>query len=66
VNAFDANHYRIGYGGGFFDRTLATLNPRPQSVGVGFDFQKVKSVRPEAHDQPLDLMITESSLSRLR
>jgi 5,10-methenyltetrahydrofolate synthetase len=66
VNAFDANHYRIGYGGGFFDRTLATLNPRPQSVGVGFDFQKVESVRPEAHDQPLDVMITESSLSRLR
>lgn len=66
VNAFDEGHYRIGYGGGFFDRTLATLSPRPLAVGVGFDFQKVECVRPEAHDQPLDVMITESSLSRLR
>lgn len=66
VNAFDSDLYRIGYGGGFFDRTLASIEPRPLAVGVGFDFQQVASIRPEAHDQPLDIVITESRVSRLR
>ncbi|MDQ5946125.1 MAG: 5-formyltetrahydrofolate cyclo-ligase [Pseudomonadota bacterium] len=64
VNAFDADHYRIGYGGGFFDRTLASLAPRPLAIGIGFDFQKVESIRPAAHDLPLDAMATESGVSR--
>ena len=66
VNAFDADHYRIGYGGGFFDRTLASLAPRPLAIGIGFDFQKVESIRPAAHDLPLDAMVTESGVSRRR
>lgn len=60
VNAFDDARYRLGYGGGFFDRTLAALSPRPLTIGVGFDFQHVASIFPEAHDQPLDRMVTES------
>lgn len=63
VNAFDAAHYRIGYGGGFFDRTLASLSPRPLAIGVGFEFQRVESIRPAAHDLPLNAMVTESSVS---
>ncbi|MCK6404716.1 MAG: 5-formyltetrahydrofolate cyclo-ligase [Rhodocyclaceae bacterium] len=62
VNAFDGAGYRIGYGGGFFDRTLAALSPRPLVVGVGFDFQQVDSTRPQAHDIPLDAIVTETAL----
>lgn len=62
VNAFDAACFRIGYGGGFFDRTLAAATPRPLAIGVGFDFQFVASTRPQAHDLPLDAVVTESGL----
>ena len=64
VNAVDAAGYRLGYGGGFFDRTLAALAPRPMTIGVGFDFQRVPSIFPQAHDQPLDAMVTESGCDR--
>lgn len=64
VNAFDAAGYRIGYGGGFFDRTLAALNPRPLSIGVGFELSRVASIRPEAHDMRLDAMVTEAGVFR--
>ena len=64
LNAFDAACFRIGYGGGFFDRTLASLTPRPLAVGVGFDFQQVATTRPQAHDLPLDAIVTESVLLR--
>ena len=60
VNAFDAAGYRLGYGGGFFYRTLATLSPRPLAIGIGFDFQRVDSIQPAAHDMPLDAIVTES------
>lgn len=64
VNAFDAANYRLGYGGGFFDRTLAARSPRPLAIGVGFDFQRVDSIRPTAHDLPLDAVVTESGCQR--
>ena len=62
VNAFDAHGFRIGYGGGFFDRTLASLSPRPLAIGVGFAFQQVESTLPQAHDLPLDAIVTENGL----
>ena len=64
LNAFDAACFRIGYGGGFFDRTLASLTPRPLAIGVGFDFQQVTSTQPKEHDMPLDAIVTESKLLR--
>lgn len=66
VNAFDAAGFRIGYGGGFFDRTLATLSPRPLAIGVGFDFQQVPSTRPQAYDLPLAMIVTDSALIQPR
>jgi 5-formyltetrahydrofolate cyclo-ligase len=50
---------RLGYGGGFYDRTLAALTPRPFTVGLGFAFSYVPDLKPEAHDVPLDAMLTE-------
>jgi 5,10-methenyltetrahydrofolate synthetase len=64
VNAFDAHGYRIGYGGGFFDRTLAALKPAPLCIGVGFELARVDSIRPEAHDVRLDAMVTEAGVFR--
>ena len=60
LNGFDGAGYRLGYGGGYFDRTLAALSPRPLAVGVGFEINRVASIRPAAHDQRLDWIITEN------
>ncbi|MDR3157960.1 MAG: 5-formyltetrahydrofolate cyclo-ligase [Zoogloeaceae bacterium] len=60
LNAFDAAGYRLGYGGGFFDRTLAALRPAPLTLGVGFELGRTKSVWPQAHDCPLDWLFTEA------
>ena len=62
VNAFDARGYRIGYGGGYFDRTLAAAVPRPLALGVGFELARVADIRPEAHDIPLDGVATEAGM----
>ncbi len=62
VNAFDAAGYRLGYGGGYFDRTLAMLQPRPYCIGLGFDFCQVPSIHPEAHDQALDCIVTDAEV----
>jgi 5,10-methenyltetrahydrofolate synthetase len=57
LNAFDAAGYRIGYGGGYFDRTLAET---PMiAVGVGFEIGRVESALPQAHDKPMDWIVTE-------
>jgi 5-formyltetrahydrofolate cyclo-ligase len=61
---FDAAGHRLGYGGGYFDRTLAQLAPRPTAVGLGFELGRLESVQPGAHDQRLDAIITEGGLFR--
>ncbi|MDR2839480.1 MAG: 5-formyltetrahydrofolate cyclo-ligase [Azonexus sp.] len=65
LNGFDAAGYRLGYGGGYFDRTLAALSPRPLAVGVGFEINRLPSIQPEAHDQRLDWIVTEVGVFRL-
>jgi 5,10-methenyltetrahydrofolate synthetase len=65
VNAFDAAGYRLGYGGGYFDRTLAALNlagQHPLVIGTGFELARVSSIRPEPHDLPLDAIVTEQGV----
>jgi len=64
VNGFDHDGYRIGYGGGFFDRTLAALRPAPLAIGVGFELSRVASIRPEPHDIRLDAMVSEAGVWR--
>ena len=60
LNGFDQAGYRLGYGGGYFDRTLASLQPRPLAVGVGFEINRLPTIRPEPHDQRLDWLVTEA------
>lgn len=60
LNGFDSAGYRLGYGGGYFDRTLASMQPRPLAVGVGFEINRLPTIRPEVHDQRLDWLVTEA------
>lgn len=55
---YDRNCHRLGYGGGYFDRTLAALDPRPLVVGVGHPFSAVPTIHPLAHNIPMDVVIT--------
>ncbi len=59
---YDARGFRLGYGGGFYDRTLAGLDPRPATVGLGFANGLVEGFEPEAHDQPLDAILNEDGV----
>ena len=63
VNGFDDQGYRLGYGGGYFDRTLAALPLRPVAVGIGFELARVDSIGPDTHDIPLDYLVTEGGVS---
>jgi 5-formyltetrahydrofolate cyclo-ligase len=59
---FDAAGHRLGYGGGFYDRTLAALSPRPLAIGVGFEAGRLASIEPADHDQPMDVIVTEAGV----
>ena len=61
-NAFDREGYRLGYGGGFFDRTLAVWPRRPLVLGLTFDEYLVETVYPESHDQVVDWVVTEKRM----
>ncbi len=54
--------FRLGYGGGFYDRTLAALAPRPFTVGLGFTSGFVDDFEPEPHDQPLDAILNDNGV----
>ena len=55
--------YRLGYGGGFYDRTLATLQPRPVTVGLGFSHGWLPDLLPEPHDVPLDVLLNDQGVA---
>lgn len=59
---FDAQGFRLGYGGGFYDRTLACLVPRPLTIGVAYELSRVDSIRPQAFDLPMDYVVTERGI----
>lgn len=64
LTGFDAAGFRLGYGGGFFDRTVVELEPRPLLIGVGFDLSRLPTIFPQPYDQPMDIVVTESGIQR--
>jgi 5,10-methenyltetrahydrofolate synthetase len=63
---FDSDGYRLGYGGGFFDRTLAALSPRARAIGVGQGVAAIPTIFPQPHDVRMDSIVTEAGVVRLR
>ena len=61
---FDEDCYRLGYGGGYFDRTLAALSPRPLAIGVGFGLSRLETIYPQHFDIPMNLIVTEGGAHR--
>jgi 5,10-methenyltetrahydrofolate synthetase len=59
---FDRQCYRLGYGGGYFDRTLATLSPRPLAIGVGYEISQLETIFPQSFDIPMDVIVTEARI----
>ena len=57
---FDQARYRLGNGGGYFDRTLASLARRPVVIGIGYDAGALDTIFPQPHDIPMDAVLTES------
>ena len=59
VVGFDRACCRLGFGGGFYDRTLAAFPSRPRFLGVGYSVAAIPTIFPQWHDIPLDAVITE-------
>jgi 5-formyltetrahydrofolate cyclo-ligase len=57
---FDDAGYRLGYGAGYYDATIASFPVRPFRVAVGFEFSRLPTIYPQPHDQPMDVIITEA------
>jgi 5-formyltetrahydrofolate cyclo-ligase len=63
---FDSRGYRLGYGGGFYDRTLAALRPKPLAIGVGYELGRLATIHPQPHDIPMDALVTEAGVVHFR
>jgi 5-formyltetrahydrofolate cyclo-ligase len=62
--AFDSSGYRLGYGGGFYDRTLALL--QVPAIGIAYAGQESASLPREPHDRSLDMILTEQGIRHFR
>jgi len=57
--AVDDHGYLLGYGGGYFDRTLSSITPQPLKIGEAFEMSRLETIYPQAYDIPLDFIVTE-------
>jgi 5,10-methenyltetrahydrofolate synthetase len=64
MNGWDMQGYRLGYGGGFFDRTLAAFAARPVVIGVTYEMARIDTIHPQDWDIPVDYVATERGLYR--
>ncbi len=62
MNGWDARGYRLGYGGGFFDRTLASLKDKPLVIGVSYEMARMPTIYPQPWDVPMDYVVTERAV----
>ena len=63
---FDGAGYRLGHGGGYYDRTLATVTQKPLTIGIGYELGRLQTIYPQPHDIPMDAIVTESGVVRYR
>ena len=61
---FDRQGYRLGYGSGYYDRTLATYSLQPLTIGVAFEMQRLKNIHPQSHDIAMQYIVTEIGIFR--
>lgn len=66
VVGFDDACYRLGYGGGYYDRTLAAMSPRPTTIGIGPECARLDTIYPQPHDIPMDVIVTEKIVRNRR
>jgi 5,10-methenyltetrahydrofolate synthetase len=59
---FDTRGYRLGYGGGYFDRTLAAATPRPLAIALAREASRMETIHPQPYDIPMDFVITEDGI----
>ncbi len=59
---FDLQGYRLGYGGGYFDRTLGAWQVQPLKIGVAFELSRIETIDPQPWDIPMDFIVTESGI----
>ena len=64
MNGWDAQGYRLGYGAGFFDRTLASLAKKPVVIGVSYELARMETIHPQPWDIPVDYLVTERGVYR--
>jgi 5,10-methenyltetrahydrofolate synthetase len=64
MNGWDAAGHRLGYGGGFFDRTLASFTRKPAVIGVSYELARIETIHPQAWDVPMDWVVTERGIYR--
>jgi 5,10-methenyltetrahydrofolate synthetase len=64
MNGWDQQGYRLGYGAGFFDRTLASLPKKPLVIGVSYELSKLHTIHPQSWDLPMDYVVTERGVYR--
>jgi len=62
MSAFDDCAFRLGYGGGYYDRSLAALKPRVVAVGVSYEYCRLPTIYPQAHDCAMDFVVTEAGV----
>ena len=60
---FDEAGYRLGYGGGYYDRTLASFAVRPYAIGIGFELSRLATIYPQPYDIPMNAIVTEAGLT---
>ena len=64
MNGWDGQGYRLGYGAGFFDRTLASLEKKPVTIGISYEMARLDTVHPQSWDIPMDYVVTERGVYR--